>query len=148
MALRINAVLVFLSLCLGDVLVQFVANDTNSLLSFIASSNAQTIGSGNNAAKIGLLLFPALLTMLFMIKSVRGPTKLILNLLPAVGVGLITALLLVPLLPGGLSHNIMASTQWNQAHRAQDLIVGASALVCLFVLWQQRPKHDEKHGKH
>ena len=145
MLLRINAVLVFLSLCLGDVLVQFVAGDTNSLLQFIASSNAQHISSGSDASKIALLLFPPLLTMLFMVKSIRGSGKLLLNLLPAVGVGLLAALLLVPLLPAGLSHNITASAQWDQVHRAQDLIVGASSLVCLFVLWQQRPKAESKH---
>lgn len=32
MVLRVNAALVFLSLCLGDVLVQFTANDANSFL--------------------------------------------------------------------------------------------------------------------
>jgi ABC-type spermidine/putrescine transport system permease subunit I len=72
----------------------------------------------------------------------------VLNLLPAAGVGLLGGLLVVPLLPGGLSHDIVGSSLWDQVLRAQDLIVGVSALICLLVLWLQRPKtgHD-KHGK-
>jgi hypothetical protein len=44
----------------------------------------------------------------------------------------------------------MASPLWSQAVRAQDLIVGASALACLLALWLQRPKTggDGKHSKH
>ncbi len=140
MVLRVNAALVFLSLCLGDVLVQFVASDTNSVLNFIASSDAQKFGSGSMPAKIILLLFPVVLTTIFMVRTVRGKAKLLLNVLPSAGVGLLGALLLVPLLPPGLRHNIVASSLWDQAQRAQDLIVGASALVCLFAIWLQRSK--------
>lgn len=137
--LRINATLVFLSLCLGDVLVQFVASD-------VAAKTARL--QGNNASLV-LLLAPLLLTALFMLKTVNGKFRLILNLLPAAGVGLLGALLIVPLLPPGLSTNIVGSSLWSQVEHLQNLIVGASALVCLFVLWLQRPKTGEgKHGKH
>ena len=85
-----------------------------------------------------------------MLRTVRGRGRLLLNALPSVGVGLLGALLVVPLLPPGLSHNIVGSELWNQVTRAQDLIVGTSALVCLLVLWLQRPKTGglKKHGKH
>lgn len=153
--LRVNATLVFLSLCLGDVLTQFVAGDANDLVGLLSASNAQVhISSSNNTLKIILLLLPVVLTTVFMIRTVRGKVRLMLNVLPAAGVGLLGALLIVPLLPPGLAHNIIGSTLWDQVHRAQDLIVGATALVCLLVLWLQRPKtgHSEekgkKHGKH
>ena len=153
MVLRVNAALVFLSLCLGDVLVQFVANDVKSFTSLFGSAPATvatgTVASGDNVVKLLLLLLPVLLTAMFMIHTVRG-ARLVLNVLPAAGVGLLGGLLVVPLLSPGLAHNIIASPLWGQASRAQDLIVGASALVCLFVLWLQRPKTggDGKHGKH
>lgn len=150
MVLRINAALVFLSLCLGAVLVQFVAGDTNSFLAMFSSSHtAQSVAaSGNSAVKLGLLLLPVILTAIFMIHTVKG-SRLVLNILPAAGVGLLGGLLVVPLLSAGLSHNIVNSSLWGQAQRAQDLIVGLSAVVCLFVLWLQRPKTGEdKHGKH
>lgn len=149
MLLRINAALVFLSLCLGNVLVQFVANDTTTFLTLHANQVLhQTTSPSNNLVKIVLLLLPVALTAIFMIRTVNGHGRLILNALPAAGVGLLGALLVVPLLPPGLSHNIVGSPLWSQVTRVQDLIVGASALVCLLVLWLQRPKTGGKHGKH
>jgi hypothetical protein len=149
MGLRINAALVFLSLCLGDVLVQFVAPDANLFLQLFSAQVPKGADTGNDTIKIFLLLLPVVLTAIFMIRTVRGKGKLALNLLPAAGVGMLGALLLVPLLPPGLSHNIVHSNLWHEAQKAQDLIVGMSALVCLLVLWIQRPKTgDEKHGKH
>jgi hypothetical protein len=151
MVLRVNAALVFLSLCLGDVLVQFVANDTSEFLTLHANQVPQQAASaGSNTIKMVLLLLPVVLTTVFMIRTIRGPGRLLLNLLPAAGVGLLGGLLVVPLLPAGLSHNIVDSSLWPQIQRAQDLIVGASAVVCLLVLWLQRPKAGgfRKHGKH
>jgi hypothetical protein len=150
MLLRINAALVFLSLCLGDVLVQFVAPDANSFLQLFSAHVPKGIDTGNDNIKIFLLLLPVVLTAIFMIRTVRGNGRLLLNLLPAAGVGMLGGLLVVPLLPPGLSHDIVSSSLWQQAQRAQDLIVGMSALVCLLVLWLQRPKTggEGKHGKH
>ena len=152
LGLRANATLVFLSLCLGDVLVQFVAGDANDLLGLLNASNASTsIAPDNAMLKLTLLLLPVVLTTVFMIRTVRGTARLLLNVFPAAGVGLLGALLAVPLLPPGLAHNIVHSSLWAQVQRAEDLIVGGSALVCLLVLWLQRPKtghtDGKKHGK-
>lgn len=148
MVLRINAALVFLSLCLGDVLMQFVADDTGSFVTMF-SAHAPAASQSTNNIKLGLLLLPVILTAVFMIKTVRG-SKLALNVLPAAGVGLLGALLVIPLLPGGTAANIMSSGVWQQVTNLQDLIVGMSALLCLFVLWLQRPKAggEDKHSKH
>jgi hypothetical protein len=150
--LRVNATLVFLSLCLGNVLVQFVAKDTVDFLTLHASQIPQQASTAsNNDIKLVLLLLPVVLTFVFMIRTVRGQLKLILNVLPALGVGLLGALLVVPLLPTGLSHSVISSSLWAKATNVQDLIVGASALICLLVLWMQRPKtggHEDKHAKH
>jgi hypothetical protein len=152
MVLRVNAALVFLSLCLGDVLTQFVASDAQSLLNLLSSSHATpVINTTDSMIKLAILLIPVVLTTLFMIKTVRGHGKLALNVLPAAGVGMLGGLLVVPLLPTTLSLKIIDSSLWLQVQRAQDLIVGASALVCLLVLWMQRPKSgggDDKHKKH
>jgi hypothetical protein len=150
MVLRINAALVFLSLCLGDVLIQFVAGDGTSLSKlFPASHQAHLPANGSPTLKLILLLLPVILTAIFMIKTVKG-TRLLLNFLPALGVGLLGALLVVPLLSVGLSHNIIDSSVWAHAKRAQEAIVGGSAAVCLAMLWLHRPKAagHEKHGKH
>jgi len=146
MLFRVNAALVFMSLCLGDVLVQFIAPDTNSFLSLFSNQFHHNVSTGTNTVKLALLLIPVVLTTIFMIRTVHGRGKLALNLLPAAGVGMLAGLLMVPLLPPGLSHNIVHSTYWGQAQRAQALIVGGSAIICLMVLWIQRPKAG--HGKH
>lgn len=146
--LRVNATLVFLSLCLGAVLVQFVAGETSAFLDFVGNQTEATVT--DNAMQIILLLLPVVLTTIFMIRTVKGKTKLLLNALPAAGVGLLGALLVVPLLPPDLSDEIVNSSLWGEVQRSQSLIVGASALVCLLVLWLQRPKTGGlgKHGKH
>ncbi|HWB38719.1 MAG TPA: hypothetical protein VG604_00570 [Candidatus Saccharimonadales bacterium] len=149
LALRVNATLVFLSLCLGDVLLQFVGGDANDLLSLLSASGGQVhVNSTDSLLKIFLLLLPVVLTTIFMIRTVRGNVRLLLNILPAAGVGLLGGLLVVPLLPPGLANNIIGSAMWVQVQRAQDLIVGGSALVCLLVLWMQRPKTGGEEGKH
>jgi hypothetical protein len=148
MLLRANAALVFLSLCLGDVLVQFTANDTSSFLTTFSGSHTITsVTTSNSNIKIALLLFPVVLTTIFMVRTVQGGSRLLLNILPAAGVGLLGSLLVVPLLPPDMAHDIIDSSLWHQAQNAQVLIVGASALVCLMVLWLQRPKAG-KHRHH
>ncbi|HET9174097.1 MAG TPA: hypothetical protein VFN56_02330 [Candidatus Saccharimonadales bacterium] len=140
MALRINAALVFLSLCLGDVLVQFVSTDASSILPAMGMHvSMQTV-------KLILLGIPVLLTAIFMIRSVKG-ARLMINVLPALGVGLVGAFLIIPELPPHLAASIVDSSQWQKIKNAQDMIVGASALLSLLVLWLQRPKSGEE-GKH
>jgi len=139
--LRINAALVFLSLCLGNVLVQFVASDASTwLTTFSSSHGTATVAATHDNIKIALLLLPAVLTAAFMIRTVSGMPKLILNVLPAIGVGLLAALLVVPLLASDLSHNIITSSLWWNARQAENVIIAGSAVVCLVILWMQRPK--------
>ncbi len=144
---RINATLVFLSLCLGNILVQFVAPDANSFFQLFSADLPKGIDTGNDTVKLILLLLPVILTAVFMIRTVSGTPKLLLNILPALGVGLLGALLVVPLLPSGISQDIVDTELWSQLLKAQNLIVGLSALTCLLVLWLQRPHTGSKHGK-
>lgn len=146
--LRVNATLVFLSLCLGSVLVQYVVGDANSFVAWLATSNATPqIHTSQDNIKLALLLLPVFLTSIFMIRTIRGTSRLVMNALPAVGVGLLGALLVVPLLPPGLAHNIVGSSLWDQLTKAQNVIIGGSAAICLLVLWLQRPKTEGKHHK-
>lgn len=73
----------------------------------------------------------------------------LVNILPALGAGFLTALLVVPQLSPSLSRQIIATGLWGQFQSLQSAIVTASTLVCMLFLWTQRPKnHDNKHGKH
>lgn len=135
--LRVNAVLVFLSLCLGEVLVHYVAGNANSMLTLFAphlSSNMLSM------VQVVILLLPVVLTAIFMIGTVHGHGKIVLNILPASGVGLLGALLTVPLLPAGQRFSLESLPLWSQLSRLQALIVGVSAIIGLLFLWAQRKR--------
>lgn len=143
---RISADLVFLSLCLGNVLVQYVGPESGNFVNVLTPQVQGMVNPTDNNIRLFLLLAPVVLTAIFMIKSVHGSVKMVLNVLPAAGVGLLGALLVVPLLPSGVSYDILNSDIYTQIKKAQVIIVGGSALVCLLFLWMQRPKGG--HGKH
>ena len=147
--LRINAAIVFLSLCLGSVLVQFVGKDTSSFVNlFSASKLVMEYGSS-----IFLLLLPVVFTMIVMIGTVRGKFRIFLNVLPAVAVGVVGLMLAEPYFMPGLRGAVTGTSAWHQLQKVDVLVVTASTIVSLFFLWLQRPKrsgHDDghKHGKH
>ncbi|MGH7142075.1 MAG: hypothetical protein ACREF5_01200 [Candidatus Saccharimonadales bacterium] len=139
MFFRINATMVFLGLCLGYVLTQFLGSDAKSFAdTFLSSATVST-----SVMKLVLLIFPAFFTAFFMIHTVRG-SRLVLNALPSLSVGCLLALLVVPLLPTATSHAIIGTSLWQQASRLQDIIIGLGALVSLLFLYLLRPK---KYGK-
>lgn len=139
--LRINAVLVFLSLCLGEVLVHYVAGNANSLISLFAPKVPPNV---LNMLQVAMLLAPVILTSFFMVGTVRGKGKIVLNLLPATGVGLLGVLLAVPLLPAGQRFGIESQSLWYQLTKLQALIVGVSAIIGLLFLWAQRRRLGAK----
>lgn len=146
-ALRINAAIVFLSLCLGQVLVQFVAKDTDSLIKFIAPD----AGSLSESTLYLIMLFlPVVLTCLIMVFSIKGNLKITLNVLPAIAVGALSVLLAVPLTTPAFQRQVHAMSYWGQLADAQALIIGMGALISLLLLWTQRKgsHHGGEHEKH
>jgi hypothetical protein len=145
MLLRVNAALVFVSLCVGYVLAQFLGSDTQSFADLFVSHGASVSAA---VMKLVLLLFPAVFTTVFMIGTVKK-ARLVLNILPALATGCLTVLLVLPLLPGSVSKAITDASAWTYIVRLQSAIVGAGALISMFFLWMQRPKHhtEEHAGK-
>lgn len=141
--LRVNAAFVFLSLCLGSVLVRFAGDDAASIVSGASTSAYAT----SSTIQLALLIAPAFLTIIFMMGTVSDKKK-ILNILPAVVTGLLLALLAVPLLSPGLSSNITQLSAWQQVMQVQSGVIAISTLVCLVFLWASRPKHDKHDKKH
>lgn len=140
--LRVNAAMVFLSLCLGYVMVQFLGADVRAFAElFMPDSNVST-----SVCKLVLLLAPAVLTAAFMMRSVKGSRRL-WNMLPAIAVGTFTALLVVPLLASETTRSIAHIALWQQFLRAQDLVVTAGAIISLLFLWMQRPRPSEAKRK-
>jgi ABC-type uncharacterized transport system permease subunit len=123
--------------------MQFLSADARQFADMFLTHSAIS----TNIIKLGLLLFPAVFTTLFMIRTVRG-AKLVMNTVPAIAVGCLVALFVVPVLPPGLSNAITGLPLWHQAIRLQDLIIGVGAMISLFFLWMQRPRKDsDEHGK-
>src|SRR5580692_11783242 len=102
--LRINAVLVFLSLCLGSVLVRYVGVDSNGLLNLFYEHGVDSMTF--STIQLILLLGPAVATSVFMLFSIHGHLKIMLNLLPAAGCAFLAVLLSIPLLTPGLRYSI------------------------------------------
>ena len=146
MVLRVNAAIVFLSLCLGSVLVRFAGSDAQSFVNLL-SSNKSVSGY---VVLLALLLLPAISTTLVMVGTVRGSTGHILNLLPALAVGLLTVLLVVPELSPGTYYAITGTKEWHYILRAEVLVITVGAILSILFLWMQRPKHGghDKHGRH
>lgn len=149
MALRVNAALVFLSLCLGNVLVQFIGPDAATILSSASARAPGTAAPSQSYVNLILLLLPVVLTTFIMIHSIKGKAKLAFNLLPALGVSTLGVLLAVPLLSAGLTGSITHEPLWRVLENLQTLILSLSTLLCLLFLWMQRPKahKDAKHHR-
>lgn len=142
--LRVNTAMVFLSLCLGQVLVQFVGTDAASTVGIIASD-----GSTNpSMVALSLLLVPAIFTTLIMMRTVKGKLKLVFNILPAISVGIIGLLLAEPLFTPGLRAAIESTDIWYLITKLQAFVVGVSAILSILFLWLQRPKSHKDDKRH
>jgi len=141
---KVDAALIYLTLCMGYVLVQFIASDALSLVTAIYPNANQL---SQSTVKLILLLTPSILTIIFMFHSVSG-TKRVVNILPSVAVGLLLILLVQPLLPPNISHTLLSSNLWNQYQKLETFIIGGGTLLCLALVWtNKKPKHAKSHVK-
>ena len=144
--LRINASLVFLSLCLGAVLVQYVGSEADELV-HLATTRASELST--TSIQFVLLVAPAAVTAVVTVFSVHGRLKNVVNVLPAVAAAGLFVLLAVPALPGGLRHTLEGQQAWHYLSNAQALIISAGAVVSLGFLWTQRSffQHHDKRRR-
>ena len=147
--LRVNAAIIFLSLCLGSVLVNLIGNDAGTVLEFFSRHTAVN----DYILPLALLFVPAVFTMIVMIRTVKKGLPLLLNVLPSAAFGVVGLLLAVPLCSAGVSGAITTTSAWHELQQMQGMIVVVSAIISLFFLWLQRPKRaleesGKKHGRH
>lgn len=142
--LRVNAAMVFLSVCLGAVLVEHVANQAIDMLGlFTPKANSFSV----TTIELCLLLAPAIVTTVLSSFSVHGRVKIMLNIVPAAAASMLAILLTIPLLPKGLMFALMDQPAWRILSNAEALVIGFGALVSLFFLWTQRGsfrRHDKR----
>lgn len=140
--LRSEAAIVFFSLCAGTVLLEFVGENA-----VLAADALIPGGNPEIATKLVLLLVPFALSIFLLRKSVPS-SKLFYNLLPAVGAGLSSVLLVEPLLPFGAQKALTDGPFWTAIFSSRDLIIGATMLVSLLSLWlMHRGGHAKGHKK-
>ena len=137
--LRTNGAIVFLSLCAGALLVRYVGDDA-SLVGSAIGNNSVVV---SQYAQVALLLIPVVLSAIFLKKSMKGPRGL-LNILPAVGVGLVGVLMVVPLLPSNANELITTTNGWSIMKDNQQMIVAISVVVSLAALWLSHPRGKTK----
>lgn len=135
--MRSDAAVVLLSLCAGDLLVKYVGSDTANAVDKIAKQD--TAGW----AYVGLLLLPAVLSILALRKSVSS-VKMPINLVTAIATGVLAVILVVPLLPPDLNHQLTNNFLWDKLQQYQTAIIAGSIAIALVSLWLGG--HNSKHG--
>lgn len=141
--LRASAATAFLALCLGSTFSNYVADDTVSMLrGFLA----QTPELNDMVISLLFLWLPVVVIAIFMLNTI-GKKQLVINLLPALAVGLFGMLLSVPYLTPELRIIIEPSNVYQQIVSYQSLIVALGAVVSV-VLLRMRKKVGDKHSKH
>ena len=139
--MRSNAAIVFFALCTGSVLERYASSSAT-----LVANSVTTQSNTSSFVHIGLLVLPALITLVLLRKSISA-AKTPLNVLPAVALGLVTALLVTPLLPGGVKANILNTEVWKQLNNYGDFIIAIGTGVALVVLalTYKIPKAHKKH---
>lgn len=142
--LRSSGTLVFLSVCLGSVLAQYVAGDASSIISSATPDSGEAAGQW---AQFGLLLIPVVVTILFTRKKAKG-SKLVIGAIAALAAGALLALLAAPLLPSAVQESLTSNDLWHQLDNLQTSIVIAGAVLVLGNLFMTRYKPEHKDKKH
>ena len=144
--LRSNGTVVFLSVCLGYLLAQFVSGDIVEGLSMFISLNSLVVG---DYFQLLLLVLPVLLTLLFSRRSTHKGLGKLVHILPGIAAGLLVGLLAVGFLPGALQVEVKQVEYWKVLNNLQTGIVLAGAFFGLLHLFLERPKHEHhKKSKH
>lgn len=145
--LRVNAAIAFMSLCLGSVLVTYTAGDTVSIASGLSSNPGDET---TRWVSLVLLIVPFILAALFTRKNVHGGGRHVLNFIPALATGVLLALLVTPLLGGGLQQNVQGNELWRTFSNLQTAVLLGGAFFSLLFLLITHRHHgsEEKHAKH
>lgn len=138
---RVSAVMLFLSVAIGSLLVRHFGDDASVVLgSFIQTANVEQI------TNIGLQLLPVALTLLFLRRSV-SPGQFVLHVVPLVLSSAALGMLALPLLSAGIQGAFYNTSLGTAVKPSDDVIIGAASLSVLLLAWMAKPHHS-KHGKH
>jgi hypothetical protein len=138
---RVNSMLLFTSVAVGDLLVRHLGNDASLVVgSSYRGANSDII------AKIGLLFLPVVLTLLFGRHSL-SKSKAFLHLIPIIATGGVLALLTLLLLPAGFQGSVYNSPAGTTIKEVQDLAIAAAGVASLLVAWLTNSTQKAQRGK-
>ena len=139
--LRVNAVLMFVAVAAGALLAQYISDETSLVFnSFFSHMNV------DNYVKLGLLLLPVVLTLLFLRKTLNT-TQLVFHLIPLIVTSAALATLVISSLPGSVHHEIVSNPIGKIADNSQNVLITASAILTLVLAWLTMG-HKRKTKRH
>jgi hypothetical protein len=139
---RVSAVFLFISVISGSLLVQFMGDDA-----VLAAGMLFKGQSADTATLFALLFLPVIFTMLFMRKTMKK-SKVLLHIVPLIGVGLSAAVFALPVFADHIEQQITSNKYGEMLTSTDDVIVGATAVSVLLLMWLTERHKEGKHGKH
>lgn len=140
--MRVSAVFLFTSIAAGSLLVSYWGDDAGLALGMMMRGQ-----NTNLIAQLILLLLPVVLS-LFFLKRTMPKSKFLLHLPVQVANSLTLAVLALPLLDSNIQKELYANHYGNALRESQDVVVGVTALLIMFIMWMTyRHKEDKKHKK-
>ncbi len=136
--LKSNAALSYLALCAGFVLLSLTTNDLQKLL-----DHSNLVRVSTDLLGLILLISPPLLTLLFTHKSIKGQSNILIQLVPALFMGALLALIAVPLLNESVRSNFTGSSLWSELQKIQPWVIGIGTVISLALVWS-----ESFHGFH
>lgn len=144
LVLRVNAILLFLSVAIGGLLARHLGEDAAWILAnFIKDPNI------TNYTNIGLLLLPVLLTLILLKKTVIG-SRVFLQFLPLLLVNAMLGSIIISYLPTAVSDTYYASSIGKIVKQSTDVLIAATAVIAMLMAWFtfREPPHRSKKSKH
>lgn len=141
--IRTNTAVVFFSLCAGYVLSLQFASDA----SLISGTYIRDVSLNRAIVSIALLVLPALLSAVFLRKSVGGAQHMV-NFLSAAAVAGLSMLLIVPMLPYTTQKLLADTTTWQALEQFKPVIIiggVASSVVMIYATSHNKHKFGKKH---
>lgn len=138
---KANALLVFLSVCLGFVLATFIAADFADVITAITRGNMLAT---TQWIQVVLVLLPFWAAMLFT-KGASTPGGALFGLLLAIVASTLAVLLVVSFLPNALQESLEDTVAWKELHNASTALLIAGGVITLFSL--RKGHSSEKHEK-
>lgn len=141
---RASGTVSFLALCMGFVLTQYVAPEVaDTLVGFFGANRLLT----TDWVKVGLLVVPVLMAILFTAQSVHGTLRKVVNIISAAATGMLLALFIVAVLPASAQAHFKTQEVWKVLNNLQTAVILKGAFFGMLYLFLTKPKHEGKKHK-